>query len=121
MQRSRKPIKTTPATDQEIQAVLKESGVESLDEIPPGTQVSHSWGEFFAASMSDLVDRIESVAERDRLRKEALASGQRIDAAFAEDKGEGRTRATEDAFDAHMELLDQVVNSLRAQEGKGHG
>lgn len=115
----RKPIKTTPATEVEIEDLLRENGVESLDEIPPGSQVFHGWGEFFAGSMCDLIDRLEPTPERDRLRQQALASGRRIDAAY-EGPGEGRTHALEEAFDAHMELLQKAIGKLEAQEGEGH-
>lgn len=116
----RKPIKTTLATEGEIEAVLRENGVESLDEIPPGSQVFHGWGEFFAGSMCDLVDRLEPAPQRDHRWQQALASGRRIDAAY-EVPGEGRTRALEEAFDAHMELVQEVVDELEAQEREGHG
>ena len=116
----RKPIKTTLATEEDIEALLRESGVTSLDETPPGSQVFHGWGEFFAGSMCDLVDRLDPTPARDRLRQQALASGRRIDAAY-EAPGEGRTRALEEAFDAHTELVQEVVDELEAQEREGHG
>lgn len=120
MPRSPKLIKTTPATDEEIDALLKESGVESLDEIPAGSQVFHGWEEFMAESMCDLLERLEPSPERDRLRQGALASGRRIDAAY-EDEGEGRRQGLKDAFDAHLELLQEAIDKLKAQEGEGHG
>lgn len=61
-------IAWTPATEEEITAVLAESGVSSLDEVPEGGLEFHGWRELFDYLMEELPDGSLTPAVRRALR-----------------------------------------------------
>jgi hypothetical protein len=58
----------TPATEEEIAAVLAENGVSSLDEVPEGTLVFHGWQEWIDHLLGALPEPALTPEVREALR-----------------------------------------------------